>query len=206
LGINPLTETSNFAHAFGGMVLPTRGAIPYTSNLSGDAVCAASNDDSTEAITTDIDGSVWFGKIGNTSGQLGSVGVVNKVGKLLIPDGLTIMNASDTANGSATTVELPDPGAGLFTGDVYGQIVPSHGIRRLRAAADSAGPLIATVSSKPNGKSPFLLVTVNPTAAAAQLLNPTHGPLQLTATVSFRPAGSKTTITRTATQTVPAAS
>jgi hypothetical protein len=97
----------------------------------------------------------------------------------------------------------------MFTGDVYGQIVPSHGIRRLAAVADPAdsdGTLIAAVSSKTSGKSPFLLVTVKPTAAALQIFTPTHGPLDLTATVSFRPAASRTRITRTATETVPAAS
>jgi len=132
----------------------------------------------------------------------------NKIGKLLLKDGLRIMTGDPNAPDVSSTVEdtpldegdpdevlLPGmPEGGYVELDVVG--TPSTGAHLQRLAADdghrvpTAGQqeVLDTGSANAAASTPYDL-TANPTAQGAALLGGDHGPVPVTATLTFTPKG-----------------
>jgi hypothetical protein len=208
--------TKDYPEAFFGEENVDREQLPVAYHLGGTDSCTGAAQDTaqgpygTSAMSVSINDDDWFGELGKLCPRAKPRSICDKVGNLLVADGFAIMNATTaelTSKGVSSQVLIPDPEAGDLKGEVYGQVLPGRAPDKPRAGdATANGTLIATTSAHLNGTSPLALVTVKPTSQAAQVLTSSHGPIKLTATVSFHPQGSTTTITNTVTTTLPATS
>jgi hypothetical protein len=208
----PLVVTDLFADAYsGGPERVSDAALPLNLHQGDTIGCQTQDPKSTEfdVWQVSIDSNVFMRRIAEGQNELGSF---NKIGQLLMWDAVALLNGGAVPPQSGQPVYMPDPGPGQFTADCYGKLLSGHerdlpgGGSARAAAAGQRGELIATAAAHLHGHSPFAYIRLKPTPQASQLITLTgsHGPIQLTAVVTFRPAGSHKTFRRTVTRTLPA--